>query len=344
MKPFEDLSHRGQVARLKRLAEVALPDFGINEARLTPLAHMENTTFRVDTADGLSYVIRIHRSSSGTGHPRRDEAQIRSEMEWLAALRRDTDLAVPEPVRTRDGELFTIAEIDGVPDQRLCVLLGWVDGRFISRGLMPWHLERVGVFMARLHEHVLNQFTLPEGFTRPTVSNLPDSKLREYLDSLAEVRPSSDVELVRAVAAEVQRTLNAIGTGPDVYALIHADLHQDNFLFHRGEVRAIDFDDCGFGPFLYDLTVTLSELGTGPDYPALREALLLGYRSVRPLSVEHEAHLDVLIAFRVLQLTMWFVEERNHPAFTKWERHVERGLGYLRKFADSHKSPKALPR
>jgi Ser/Thr protein kinase RdoA (MazF antagonist) len=334
MKSFQDLTHKGQVARLKRLAERALRDYGIIDGRLTPLTHMENTTFRVDATDGLSYVIRIHRSSSGTGHPRRNEAQVRSEMEWLAALGRDTDLAVPEPVRTRDGQLLTIAEIEGVPDPRICVLFRWVEGRFISRGLTPKHLERVGVFIARLHDHVTTQFTLPEGFTRPTVGDLSDKNVRGYLDSLAEVRPPSDVEMVRAVALEVQRTLNALDTGRDMmHGLIHADLHQDNYLFHRGEVRAIDFDDCGFGHFLYDLTVTLSELGTGPDYPGLRDALLRGYRSVRPLPVEYEGHLDVLIAFRILQVTMWFVEERHHPAFANWEKHVTRGLARVRAFA-----------
>ncbi len=32
---------------------------------------------------------------------------VRSELTGLAALRRDTDLVVPEPVRTRNGDLLT---------------------------------------------------------------------------------------------------------------------------------------------------------------------------------------------------------------------------------------------
>ena len=42
--------------------------------------------------------------------------------------------------------------------------------------------------------------------------------------------------------------------------LIHADLHYENFLFHDGVARAIDFDDCGWGFYLYDVAVTLWEL------------------------------------------------------------------------------------
>src|ERR1044072_8863088 len=126
-KPFDSLSHRGQVARLKRLAEMALRDFGIAEARLRPRTHMENTTFKVETAQGGPYVMRIHRSTGVDGHPRRTEEQIGSEMGWLAAIRRDTDLVVPEPVRTRDGALLTITEVEGVPDLRICVLFHWVE-------------------------------------------------------------------------------------------------------------------------------------------------------------------------------------------------------------------------
>jgi Ser/Thr protein kinase RdoA (MazF antagonist) len=62
-----------------------------------------------------------------------------------------------------------------------------------------------------------------------------------------------------------------------VFGLIHADLHQENYLFHGKQVRAIDFDDCGYGPFVYDLAVTLSELEHRADYPTLRAALLAGY-------------------------------------------------------------------
>ena len=34
---------------------------------------------------------------------------------------------------------------------------------------------------------------------------------------------------------------------------------EKNYLFHGGEVRLIDFGDCGWGHYLYDLAVTVSE-------------------------------------------------------------------------------------
>ena len=132
----------------------------------------------------------------------------------------------------------------------------------------------------------------------------------------------------------VEQARRELGTGPDVYGLIHADLHQENYLFHRGRVRAIDFDDCGWGHFVYDLAVTLSELRGRPDYDVVREGLLRGYRAVRPLPVEHERYLEVFHGLRLLQLTLWFVEQRDHPAFSEWETDVREGLADLRTLAN----------
>jgi hypothetical protein len=72
---------------------------------------------------------------------------------------------VPEPVSTRDGALVTTASVPGVPEPRDCVVLRWVDGRFLRLQLDTKELERVGEFMAKLHRHA-ERFVAPPGFFR----------------------------------------------------------------------------------------------------------------------------------------------------------------------------------
>src|SRR4029079_15824564 len=132
----------------------------------------------------------------------------------------------------------------------------------------------------------------------------------------------------------VRQAERALGTGPDVFGLIHSDLHQENYLFHRGRARAIDFDDCGWGHFVYDLAVTVSELQPLPHSAARRAGLLRGYRAVRPLPSEHERYIEVFQALRVLKLTLWFIEQRDRPGFAEWEADVSDGLADLQKIAD----------
>ena len=79
-------------------------------------------------------------------------------------------------------------------------------------------------------------------------------------------------------------------------------------------MRAIDFDDCGFGPFLYDLAVPLAVLHDRPAYPALRAGLLAGYRRLRPLPPAHEEYIDTFIALRRVQDALWVLAARRHPA------------------------------
>ena len=170
MKPFETLTNAGQLHRLRRLAVSALTAYDLNEPRLTPLLHEDNSTFRVESVNGERYVLRIHR-------PLRTVEAVRSEMSWLAALRRETEFIVPQPIPTRDGDLLTVASLEGIPEPRICVLFRWIDGRFLDSRLTPSHLERVGAFMAGLQLHGTH-FRRPDGFMRGRLDNLTDQARR----------------------------------------------------------------------------------------------------------------------------------------------------------------------
>ncbi len=75
--------------------------------------------------------------------------------------------------------------------------------------------------------------------------------------TVGELVSAADAALVEAAIETVRVATRELGAQPDTFGLIHADLHQENYLFHGGMARAIDFDDCGWGFYLYDLAVTL---------------------------------------------------------------------------------------
>jgi Ser/Thr protein kinase RdoA (MazF antagonist) len=45
-----------------------------------------------------------------------------------------------------------------------------------------------------------------------------------------------------------------------------------NLLIHQGNIRVIDFDDCGLGWFLYDIGAALSFMEDREDVPELVDA------------------------------------------------------------------------
>ncbi|HUP26991.1 MAG TPA: phosphotransferase [Chloroflexia bacterium] len=328
MQPFETLGHGGQVRRLKRLGQAALEEYPIRVVRLTPLVHEENTTFRAVGDDGAHYVLRITRPGESTID------LVRSEMLWLAALRRDTKLVVPEPVATRSGDLLVVVAVEGVPEPRICVLFRWVEGRFLNSGLTERHLWQVGEFTARLHDHA-QSFKRPDGFVRREVDRVDAEWESNILRELGEARPQADVETMQAAIERIRAQLERLGQAEGVFGLIHADLHQWNYLFHKGEVRAIDFDDCGNGHHLYDLGVSLYELEEHSRRRELRAALLAGYRSVRQLPSTYESALPAFLMLRRIHIIQWQVDSRDHPAFRdRWEGGVTYDLGVLRSALD----------
>jgi Ser/Thr protein kinase RdoA (MazF antagonist) len=342
---FEELTRGGQVRRMRQLAETALAAYDLGTVHLKPLMHFFNTTFRIDTyprshgasqkylaaGKGERYVIRIHRPGS------QDALTIQSELLWLLALRHEAGLIVPEPVRTRDGELLITAATAGVPDPRICVIFRWVDGRFLRARLGSKELERVGVFMGQLHRHA-ERFIPPAGFFRKRwdYEGLRSGVLGTDLEQSWAHLSQEARTILDTVGEKVQQTMQALGEEREVFGLIHADFYERNYLFSQGEVHAIDFDGCGWGYYLFDIGVTFSTLLARNDYPALRKAFLEGYRRVRPLSTSHEALIDTFIAARLMCHILWLAAHVDEPSYgMRAIRRIEYELGELKGFLTS---------
>lgn len=290
------MSDRSQIALLHRLAIKALGAYDVAAARIELVAHGENTTFRV-TSPGGQYVLRVHRP---TRHWRYvdSEAAIKSVVEWLVALRADTPLAVPEPVRSIHGELTTTEKADGVDGSRVCSLLRWMKCRNHNRSARPVHLHRLGAVLAQLHNHAV-QWRVPDGFARIRWDDETYSgNTMVYGDIDAadawKLLPADLGDGFARVAEEVGHVMQRLGQGPDVFGLIHADAHLDNAL---------------------------------EDYARFEEAFEHGYTQHRPLPSEQMHYIDAFIAAREVAFGLWLVGMAETHASFRAELAEE--LGYI---------------
>ena len=315
MVPYEELTYRGRIRRMRRLARVALEAYGLSDARYKFVLQAGNTLFRVydprpdpsKTANGLfeegQYLLRIHYP------PYQTADAIELELAWLAAMRRDAGLPVPEPVPTLDGRLLTQASIPGIPGERNCSLLRWLKGRFLTKGIGVQHYRAQGRLMAQLHNHAAS-WQVPPGLTKRHWDWAGFFEDVEGTDLTASeiwpLIPQPYVEPFQAVTREAGQVMDAWGTGRDVYGLIHADLGLDaNVLFWGGEARAIDFDDSGFGYWMYDLAISLEHCREDVAYPQYRDALLEGYAEYRSLPQGQLDQLDLFLAAWDVYLSLW---------------------------------------
>jgi Ser/Thr protein kinase RdoA (MazF antagonist) len=121
--------------------------------------------------------------------------------------------------------------------------------------------------------------------------------------------------------------MDTLGQEPRAFGLIHADLclgEESNVLFHKGQARPIDFDDCGYGHWIYDLAVPLAHWQTAAQWATYRQALLGGYARVRPLSGPpgvgaHLAHLELFMAARHVSEILWGIDQAQHNAHFRQE-------------------------
>lgn len=311
----------------RRVALDALTRFDVRPARVRRLPRGWNTGYGVRDRDGARYVLRVHRD----GGP--DHDAVRTELAWLRALRRDTDLMVPQPVPTRDGDLLVVVDRPGGGTAAVD-LLRWVDGSFLgAERTRPAHLRAYGRLTATLHAHAAG-WGAGRAASRPDPLGWTEVARRSGADpfdpgvvadataALRALDPSWDTGAVAAVVAAAGAARDAARADGEV-SLVHADLHHENVLVVGRDaggpvVGAIDFDDCGAAPLVYDLAVTLSELPVRDD---LRVALLEGYAGARPLPRGLDDRLDALVAFRFVQLGTYVAEHRDEAQFAPhWHR------------------------
>jgi Ser/Thr protein kinase RdoA (MazF antagonist) len=342
MKAYVELTHRGRMRRMGRLAREALEAYGFGGARLRLIVDAGNVMYRVttegrpvDEAGSDLYVegrflLRLH-------HPGyQSVGAVDSELMWLSALC-EAGLPVPMPLRTANGGLSVEVSVPGVPRVRRCSLLRWVRGRMVDGRARRDHVVSMGRLLGRLHEHSAG-WRLPEGFVRRhyDVNGLwEDDTGTGY--AAREVWPRIPGRFLRAfeeVTGRVGRVMEEWGRGPEVFGLIHADLGLDaNALIHGGECRAIDFDDCGFGFWVYDLAIALAQWEGEGVWPSYRDALLEGYSGVRELPGEQLDRLELfLAAIRAMEVFWGTAGVMRRPGSAYWVERRERALEHMRSY------------
>lgn len=296
--------------------ENALPlwaDLAGAEPRL--INYSENHTFLLSVPGGEAFTLRVHRPDY------QSVGNIESELAWLEALHRQTDLSIPEPVAGRNGRLlqrFTTPS----GEVRQAVLFHFINGHEPSPESNLVDLFAVlGGHAAGLHRHSI-AWQRPPGFERQawTAASILD------VDGLW-----GDWRIAPGVTDAIHRSLDraqlvlrerlaAYGMGPDRYGLIHADMRLGNLLVEGDQVSLIDFDDCGLCWFGYDFAAAISFHETHKAVPALRASWLQAYQAVRRLTEEDVAALDSMVILRRMALLAWI---GSHAETTLAQTHMK---------------------
>lgn len=339
--PFEALTWRGQVGRLRAVASAGLESFGRRALRLSCLGHWENTTYQAELDRDLvprsalhhprRLLVRVHRPGYQTA------ATIRSELDWLESMAAHERLAVPQPLRTRGGEGVVEVVVAGVPEPRLVSVLRWLPGSLLAvkrRGLEDD--RRLGETVATLHDQA-RSWRRPRSFRRRRRDARGMFGVQgglEDLDSPLALVPKAARGIVRRGLARGWEAITEAERRAGGLLLIHADLHARNVIRHRERLGVIDFDDCGLGPVALDVAIALNDARHGEDWPARREAFIEGHERVAPLDREIVEALDGLFVAGTADWLLWASARAvDNPGFRgkldEWAGFVVRRLRHL---------------
>ncbi len=307
--PDTDFSLDELLVHLHELAQESLPFWDLPPHAQVQLINVsENTTYLIE-GDDHKAVLRIHRAGY---HSRR---AIESELAWIAALGRDGGVTTPGVYAGRDGGRIQIGRHPALSEPRYMVLFEFVEGATPDEAnIVTSDFEELGTLAARCHNHVL-RWKKPSDFERfawdveavfgdaPTWGNWRDAP-----------GVTSDVAgVLEHAERRIKERLTAFGKPEDRFNLIHADMRLANLLVDGTETRLIDFDDCGYGWFLYDFAAAISFFEDDPRIPELKAAWLRGYRTLRSLSDEEEREIDTFVMLRRMALLAWIGSHIEAP-------------------------------
>lgn len=307
---FYALTDAEQCQRLEVLGQRALLEWGFDNAQLKLLKHRENSVFLVTRADDSLCVMRIHRADYHSNRA------LASELQWMSALN-EFGIHTPCVIEALDGALFKCVQVTEVPEPRQVDLLSFVpgtplgsieqDASAINLEQMQSSYQTVGRILAQMHNFSA-QWQLPADFARHAWDTPGLLGEQPWWGAFWEMSGLSEEQRARIFLARDKAfaQLQAYGQSGDRYGLVHADPLPENFLVDAtGTIRIIDFDDAGFGWFLFDFaTAMFVHLGQEHFDPVLA-SLIEGYSEFRPLPPEFEETLLLFLLLRGFTYLGW---------------------------------------
>jgi Ser/Thr protein kinase RdoA (MazF antagonist) len=322
VKLFKNLTKIGKLRRLRELACAALQQYDLNDPQLDFYAFATNLLFRVTTASGERFMLRL--ASPGW----RTSDDLRSEAMWMQALARDTNVGVPRILPTNSGELvqpLKSADISGIWN---ATLMSWMPGRLLGKYLNPPNLAKMGALFAALHAHGA-AWQPPAGFTTRRFEHwLSRGEENRLIGAAAAGLPAGRGDLLERIHHQVESAYAAIDRSD--LRIIHCDLWHDNIKLHRGELHPLDFEDTVLGFRSHDIAMAMLDLleTVGEErYPALLSAFRRGYVAHQPWPAEP---IEPFQAGRLLWKINWVAQfqaqhltemvEQHAPVFEEFEQ------------------------
>lgn len=278
------------------------------------LKYSENLTYLLycDYDKEKKYVLRVFRPGY------HDDSELAGELIWINQITKDTDVRTANVYMDKNGSFVSDIVVEG--NKLHCALFAYIDGKSLNdltKAERLYYLEKMGEVMAKLHLQSMN-WTEVKNVKRFSwdIDDLIGENARWGQFTLMKGLPDEYMESYKKAAEIIRKRVEKFGRSRERYGLIHDDISINNVLVYQNEIYLLDFDDCGWGWFLYDLpTGVLEDFGESMEEGML--AILRGYEKFRPLSEEEKNELKTFNLLKKIVRIGWIATRSDNDTVKK---------------------------
>lgn len=300
----------------------------INQANILRIS--ENTTVKLKSANNQFYIMRINRPNYHTYE------ELECELKWMINLGNNTDIIMPSVIMNNNHSL--ISELDEAIEYGTNYsIFSYIEGTELYASTKEEQLKLISIIgetAAKLHMNVINN---------TEVSNLSRFSW-DYKDLIGansrwgdwKTHPAlenSQIQHFEQVLSIIERKLSTYEKTAEHFGLIHADLHPGNFMNTKLGIALIDFDDCGYGWFLYECGCSVMQFSEYID--ELVSAWIIGYEHIRTLSPNDKNMIWSFVILRRIVRIAWMnshSDSTTAQATTNFKNYINKTVILSKKY------------
>ncbi|WBW96589.1 phosphotransferase enzyme family protein [Oceanirhabdus sp. W0125-5] len=278
-----------------------------NIAKLIEIGGYQNFIYEGEI-NSRKYIFRI------TDASHRNKTQLREEIEFINILF-NNGAPVNRPVRFPSFDY--VEEIKSIKETYFICIFEKVNGvNWNEKPQTDENIFNAGKALGMMHRIVQRT---EKNFKRDAWDK------NQYLQVAKEVIPD---ESIHNKLDELINRLNQLHKSKNSYGLIHSDYLFCNMLYDGDDITVIDFDECEYNWFAYDIAVYLFYyiIGANPKHmdiepnEKLFKTFMAGYKEENQIDIFWIENLNEFFRLREFVLLSSIYRSSNLDSLGKWQK------------------------
>jgi len=287
-----------------------------------------NHTYIISTSNS-KYVLRVY------CYNWRTKVEIEQELKLLRLLK-NNNLSISFPIPDKMGNL--IQEINAPEGLRYAVLFTFAEGKKV-RFMNKETCYAIGSIMAKIHNITAGKKINRLEYNSDTLLNKAYDHLNVFFsDDLHEMK------YIKEISTKISQIFQENSLLENQRGIVHLDIWYDNLSVNKNEITIFDFDNCGNGFLILDVSYFCKQLffieSDKIEYEIKVESFLNGYKQERSLTEEElklipEAGASIFIFYLGVQ-----AQRFDWSNIFLTENYIKMYVGRIKNWIDYYEAKK----